>query len=136
VGIHCTATKRGGIDNTLKATAQDLITSFPFAQGDNKHQNRPEEKGNNTITKGVQKQNSCTRPATAKASQFSKDRNELHREQQACVGSEHQRRGAKICSGLSQMLATSTLRPCPVGLGFPVQPQHVPCRSVAYSLQQ
>ena len=33
------------------------------------------------------------------------------------------------------MLATSTLRPCPVGLGFPVQPQHVPCRSVAYSLQ-
>ena len=34
------------------------------------------------------------------------------------------------------MLVISTLRPCPVDLGFPMQPQHVLCRSVAYSLQQ
>jgi hypothetical protein len=34
------------------------------------------------------------------------------------------------------MLVISTLQPCPVGLGFPMQPQHVLCHSVAYSLQQ
>ena len=34
------------------------------------------------------------------------------------------------------MLVISSLQPCPVGLSFPMQQQHVLCRSVAYSLQQ
>ena len=34
------------------------------------------------------------------------------------------------------MLVISTLQPCPVGLSFPMQQQHVLCRSVFYSLQQ
>jgi len=34
------------------------------------------------------------------------------------------------------MLLISTLQPCPVGLSFPMQPQHVLCRSVSYLLQQ
>jgi hypothetical protein len=56
VWVYTTATKRGGIENTLKATAQDLITSFPFAQENHKHQSRPEEnKSNNTITSGKPK---------------------------------------------------------------------------------
>ena len=38
--------------------------------------------------------------------------------------------------GLNQMLVISTLQPCPVGLSFPMQQQHVLCRSVAHSLQQ
>lgn len=64
-----TATKSRGTNNTVKATAQDLlITSFPFAQGGHRHQNRPGERK----VKGAEKQKSCTRPATHKAPQFSK----------------------------------------------------------------